>query len=93
MKWICKKCGWKWETRRDRKPAACPACKSDRWDGETKNTDRKTGEIEKNQEGSSPTFEELLKRYPGTFINGNEKARKEGTSAFIIPEEKRLSPK
>jgi len=32
MKCECKRCGHKWESATDRRPKACPACKSYRWD-------------------------------------------------------------
>ena len=29
----CKKCGWRWKPKTEKKPRACPACKSYWWDG------------------------------------------------------------
>lgn len=32
----CKRCGYKWKTRGDKDPAACPSCKSYQWKTEKK---------------------------------------------------------
>ncbi len=42
-KLTCKKCGHEWAQRTDKRPAACPRCKSYYWDVEPKEKENERG--------------------------------------------------